>query len=60
VSGLGWVGFDPSNGCSPTERYVRTGVGLDYADAAPVRGVRRGLPGHSLHVRVHVQEISVQ
>ena len=57
---LGWVGFDPSNGIAPTERYVRTGVGLDYADAAPVRGVRRGAPGHSLRVRVHVEEIAVQ
>jgi transglutaminase-like putative cysteine protease len=57
---LGWVGFDPSNGIAPTERYVRTGVGLDYSDAAPVRGVRRGSPGHSLRVRVHVEEIAVQ
>ncbi len=60
VPELGWVGFDPSNGIAPTERYVRTGVGLDYADAAPVRGVRRGAPGHSLQVRVHVEEIAVQ
>ncbi len=60
VPELGWVGFDPANGIAPTERYIRTGIGLDYADAAPVRGVRRGAPGHSLHVRVHVEEIAVQ
>jgi len=60
VPALGWVGFDPANGVSPTERYIRTGVGLDYADAAPVRGVRRGAPGHSLRVRVHVEEVAVQ
>jgi transglutaminase-like putative cysteine protease len=57
---LGWVGFDASSGSPPTERYVRTGVGRDYADAAPLRGVRRGAPGHSLHVRVHVEEVSLQ
>ena len=60
VPDLGWVGFDPANGISPTERYIRTGIGLDYGDAAPVRGVRRGAPGHSLHVHVHVERIAVQ
>ena len=60
VPDLGWVGFDPANGIAPTERYIRTGVGLDYGDAAPVRGVRRGAPGHSLHVHVHVERIAVQ
>ncbi len=54
VPELGWVGFDPANGIAPTEHYIRTG------DAAPVRGVRRGAPGHSLRVRVHVEEIAVQ
>lgn len=38
VKGLGWVGFDPSHGISPTDRYVRLACGLDAAGAAPIRG----------------------
>jgi transglutaminase-like putative cysteine protease len=46
VDGLGWVGFDVTNGVSPTDRYVRLCTGLDAADAAPVRGlVTGGGPG---------------
>lgn len=38
VRGLGWVGFDPSNGLCVTADYVRLASGLDAHDAAPVRG----------------------
>ncbi|MCF8708213.1 transglutaminase family protein [Rhizorhapis sp. SPR117] len=38
VSGLGWVGFDPSNGVCVTPNYVRLAIGTDAHDAAPVRG----------------------
>lgn len=42
VPDLGWIGFDPANNTCPTEAYVRIAIGLDYGEAAPVRGVRRG------------------
>jgi transglutaminase-like putative cysteine protease len=42
VEDLGWVSFDPSNRACATESYIRTAVGLDYAEAGPVRGVRSG------------------
>src|SRR5262249_35384132 len=42
VDGLGWVGFDVTNGLSPTDRYVRLCTGLDANDAAPVRGIVTG------------------
>lgn len=46
VDGLGWVGFDVTNGLSPTEHYIRLCTGLDANDAAPVRGiVTGGSPG---------------
>ena len=45
---LGWVGFDPTNGISPTEAHVRVAVGLDYLGAAPVRGTRYGGGGETL------------
>lgn len=49
---LGWVGFDPTNGMSTTEAYLRVAVGLDYLDAAPVRGARRGGGAETMIVSV--------
>ena len=42
VPAMGWMGFDPTNGRAITDAYLRVAVGLDYLDAAPVRGARRG------------------
>ncbi len=56
VDGLGWVGFDPSNGISPDERYVRVATGLDYRDAAPVSGIRMGSTAETLAVSVFVEQ----
>ena len=54
VDGLGWVGFDVSNGVSPDTRYVRVATGLDYSDAAPITGTRIGGVNEELHVSIHV------
>lgn len=43
IPNLGWVGFDPANQCCPDERYIRLGSGFDARDAAPIRGVARGM-----------------
>jgi transglutaminase-like putative cysteine protease len=56
VEGLGWVGFDVSNGISPDERYIRIATGLDYRDAAPISGIRHGSGSESMTVSVHVQQ----
>lgn len=53
---LGWVGFDPANRQSPTEAYLRVATGLDYREAAPIRGLRRGAAGERLEVAVRVKE----
>ena len=50
VDGLGWVGFDPTNGISPADAHVRVAVGLDYLGAAPVRGTRYGGLGEVMRV----------
>jgi transglutaminase-like putative cysteine protease len=50
----GWIGFDVANRARPGGRYVRLAVGLDYLDACPVRGFRRGGFGESLDVEVQV------
>ncbi len=60
VERLGWVGLDAANGISPTTAYVRVAAGLDYADAAPVRGVRRGGAAETLAVAVEVQQVQAQ
>ncbi|HXW25786.1 MAG TPA: transglutaminase family protein, partial [Xanthobacteraceae bacterium] len=56
VPDIGWVGFDPANGISPTDQHVRVAIGLDYLGAAPVRGARRGGGGEALTVTVHVDQ----
>ena len=56
VEGLGWVGFDVSNGIAPDTRYVRVATGLDYADAAPVSGMRIGGAAEALDVRIDVSQ----
>lgn len=53
---LGWVGFDPANGVSPTDQHVRVAIGLDYLGAAPIRGSRIGGAGEEMDVRVTVDE----
>ena len=60
VDGLGWVGFDISNGISPDARYVRVATGRDYADAAPVTGITMGTHSTDLHVAVAVEQRQTQ
>ncbi|MXU64335.1 transglutaminase family protein [Rhodobacteraceae bacterium KN286] len=56
VDGIGWVGFDVSNGISPDARYVRVATGLDYGEAAPIIGSRTGTAGEDLSVRLEVSQ----
>ncbi|SEG15516.1 transglutaminase family protein [Bosea lathyri] len=52
----GWIGFDPANGLCPIDTHVRVAAGLDFADAAPVRGARKGGDGENLAVLVSARE----
>lgn len=56
VPELGWVGFDPANGVSPTERYVRLACGFDAPSAAPIVGARSGGGNEDLRVDVVVEQ----
>jgi transglutaminase-like putative cysteine protease len=56
IEGIGWVGFDVSNGISPDSRYVRVATGLDYREAAPVSGLRFGRSVEELDVAIEVQQ----
>jgi transglutaminase-like putative cysteine protease len=60
VADLGWVGFDPTNGISPTDAYVRIGVALDYLGAAPVRGAQIGGTEEKMAVAVQVDHAGQQ
>ncbi len=57
VENLGWVGFDPANGVSPTEAYVRIATGPDYLGAAPIRGTSYGGGRERLSVRLVVRRM---
>ena len=57
VSGLGWVGFDPANGISPTERYVRVATGLDALGASPIRGTSYGGGTETMTVALRVRQM---
>jgi transglutaminase-like putative cysteine protease len=50
----GWQGYDIANNTKPGVRHVRVAIGLDYLDACPVRGYRRGGGGESMAVEVQV------
>jgi transglutaminase-like putative cysteine protease len=60
VEDLGWVAFDPANGVSPNDAYVRIAVGLDYLGAAPVRGTVYGGGRESMMVTLSVKDRAVQ
>lgn len=56
LDAIGWVGFDVSNGMSPDGRYVRTAVGRDAIDAAPISGLRMGSGNEAMIVSLQVQQ----
>jgi len=60
IDGLGWVGFDVSNGISPDPRYVRVATGRDYRDASPIKGISFGTASDGLEVTVAVEQQQVQ
>jgi transglutaminase-like putative cysteine protease len=55
VPNLGWLGFDSANGICATGEYLKLGVGLDYAEAAPVTGRRIGGGEAAMDVDVQVR-----
>ncbi len=57
LPGLGWTGFDPTNGCLPREGHVRVAVGRDYQDVAPTRGVMHGGGETELEVDVRMRRL---
>jgi transglutaminase-like putative cysteine protease len=56
LDGLGWVGFDITNGVCTTEHYVRLCCGLDAHDAAPIRGAVLGSEQIAIDADVMISE----
>ena len=49
-----WIGIDPTNNMLESERHVQIGIGRDYADVPPLRGVFKGARKQVLSVKVTV------
>ena len=58
VDGLGWVGFDATNGVCPGEHHVRLCCGFDAQDAAPVKGYAFGGGEIGVDADVRIAEIA--
>jgi transglutaminase-like putative cysteine protease len=48
--------IDPTHDIEQDEHYVRLGVGRDYADVPPSRGVYKGNADETLEVAVTIRE----
>ncbi len=56
----GWVGFDPTNDRLIDESFVKIGIGRDYRDVCPVRGVYKGSTVGAMSVNVAMDELPNQ
>ncbi|AUM69915.1 transglutaminase family protein [Pseudomonas fluorescens] len=53
----GWYSFDVTNRLTVPDRHLKLAVGLDYLDACPVRGMRRGGGAEQMQARVQVSSM---
>ena len=54
----GWIGFDPTNNTLVDERFVVIGLGRDYRDVPPNRGVYKGKAFETIAVEVTTQPLA--
>jgi len=54
---FGWVDFDPTNGCIPSDEHVTLAWGRDFSDASPLKGVILGGGEHTVSVSVDVARV---
>jgi transglutaminase-like putative cysteine protease len=54
----GWVGFDPANRCVVGGNFVKVGVGRDFRDVPPNRGIYRGKASETIDVVVNSEELT--
>lgn len=54
----GWWNYDPTNDKAINEQYVSVGVGRDYADVSPLKGVYSGEGSTDLDVVVEITRLA--
>jgi transglutaminase-like putative cysteine protease len=54
----GWWNYDPTNDAELTEQYVSVGVGRDYADVSPLKGIYSGSGATDLDVVVEITRLA--
>lgn len=55
---IGWLGFDPTNGCSETNMHIKVACGRNYQDATPTSGtIYRGGGKETFSISVQVRKI---
>jgi transglutaminase-like putative cysteine protease len=52
---VGWIGVDPTNDCVTHDHFVKVGVGRDFTDVPPNKGIYRGKANESILVRVETR-----
>lgn len=54
----GWWNYDPTNDSEINEQYVSVGVGRDYADVSPLKGIYSGEGATDLDVVVEITRLA--
>ncbi len=53
-----WWNYDPTNDCEINEQYISVGVGRDYADVTPLKGIYSGEGSTDLDVVVEITRLA--
>ncbi|MDY6870872.1 MAG: transglutaminase family protein [Actinomycetota bacterium] len=54
----GWWHYDPTNGAEINEQYISVGIGRDYADVSPLKGIYSGEGSTDLDVVVEITRLA--
>ncbi|BDB41633.1 MULTISPECIES: transglutaminase family protein [Mycobacterium] len=54
----GWWNYDPTNDTDISEQYISVGVGRDYADVSPLKGIYSGMGATDLDVDVEITRLA--
>ncbi len=54
----GWWNYDPTNDTDITEQYISVGVGRDYSDVSPLKGIYSGKGATDLDVIVEITRLA--
>ncbi len=54
----GWWNYDPTNDTDINEQYISVGVGRDYSDVSPLKGIYSGEGSTDLDVVVEISRLA--